>query len=301
MSFPCGQISRALLFVIAFCICGSAVAQELKVRSQNFLHLGWGTATVKANKCSALSEMMKASDVIVVQELMQNTDPCSTQTTANNFTFIANTTALGNSSYKEHYGFYITNKKTAYNTTVKYTNDIVAATGKFERKPHAIALEVADQGTPPGPTRYIWVGNIHSIFGKRVKQRYDEATEAKNFYNQLRAAKIKGAAPTAPAGWPVIIAGDWNIPVKKSNGTYTTGFSWLGAATNPALGTPEIAPTSLSAKAKRVSAYDHFIYSSLTLALGSISVERSPGYTTDLDWRQKVSDHLGIVAEVTFK
>ncbi|WP_417521878.1 endonuclease/exonuclease/phosphatase family protein [Marinobacter sp.] len=301
MKHPFKRISCALFLLVSFAANGSAYAQELKVRSQNFLHLGWGTATVKLNKCAALSQMMQSSDVIVVQELMQSTDPCQTQTTTNNFRFIADATPLGNSSYKEYYGFYITNKTTSYNTTISYTGDLAIATGKFERIPRAIALEVNDNKTAPATTSYVWVGNIHSIFGKRVKQRYDEAIEAKKFYNQLRAEKIKGSSPTAAAGWPVIIAGDWNIPVKRSNGSYTTGFAWLGAATNPALGEPEITPTSLSATAKRVSAYDHFIYSSTNLTLSSVQVERSSGYLTDIAWRQNVSDHLGITAEVTFK
>jgi hypothetical protein len=270
-------------------------AQEFKIRSQNFLHLGWGTSTVKTNKCTALNDMMNDVDIIVVQELMQSTDPCPTQTSSNNFTFIVDPTALGNSSYKEYYGFYVRNGANKKLTTLAYTGELRYATGSFERPPRAIALKVTKGST----NKYVWIGDIHSIFGKKVQQRYDEAGRVRGFYQDLQKVKIGGQDP-APGRWPVIIAGDWNIPVTRSNGTtLTPGFSWLPV--NMAVGYPAIFKTTLSAKAKRSSAYDHFIYDDQLLSLTPPTIETTASFVTDAAWRKSVSDHLGIVSEVSFK
>ncbi|SES92275.1 hypothetical protein [Kosakonia radicincitans] len=272
-------VSFLLLLV---CTEGYA-AVKFTIRSQNFLHLGWGTSAVNKNKCLALDEMMQANDVIIIQELMQHADPCPAETTKNKFQFIVNSTGLGSSSYKEYYGFYIKPPK------VSFTNDRYQAGGTFERPPYAIGLKVTVSAT----SKYIWVGNIHSIFGKRVQQRYDEAAEVKDFYQYMINVRITGA-PKAK-NYPFIIGGDWNIPLKNKAGKYTKGFEWL--TTNNAEGAPNV-PTSLSAKGKRASAYDHFIYAD-SLTVNNVQILTSASFASDLSWRQNVTDHLGISAEVT--
>ncbi|WP_417521876.1 hypothetical protein [Marinobacter sp.] len=296
----------AALFALTF-FGTNALAQSFTIRSQNFLHLGWKPGTpFTTNKCTALSDMMGTADLIVVQELMIASDPCQTETATKGFTFQANINALGSTSYKEFYGFYVRNGANSQGTSLSYTGDTKSAAinpfvppppgaTTFERPPFAVAIKAVN-----GPdTNYVWVGNIHSIFGKSVTQRYTEATGTATFFNTLKSTTILGTSN--PTGWPVIIAGDWNIPVKNKAGNYTAGFTWL--STNSADGLPYSTATSLSNTGKPASPYDHFIYSTDTLALSNVTpvtASSTSSFSSLTNWRSRVSDHLGIQAGVSF-
>jgi len=290
----------AALFVLAV-FSTPAFTQSFTIRSQNFLHLGWKPGTTfAANKCLALRDMMNSADLIVVQELMIVTDPCQAATSNAGFSFKSNWSALGTTSYKEFYGFYVRTAANSQGTTLSFTNDTQHAAGlgsvKFERPPFAVAIKAVNGAT----TKYLWVGNIHSIFGKSVTQRYTEAAGTATFFNTLKNSTILGSSKSS--GWPVIIAGDWNIPVQHKNGSYTPGFTWLSTNTADAL--PYNTATSLSNTGKPASPYDHFVYSTNTLALSNVvtvTASSTSSFSSQTKWRSDVSDHLGIQAGVSFK
>ena len=240
----------------------SVSAYDFKIHSQNFLHLGWGTTT--ANKCTALQGILANVDVVVIQELMVNNIPC-------NSTVIAGFTPIvegpfGN-GYKEYYGFLIRNTPSTGKPTITYTGINWVAAGNYIRTPVALLLNV----TPSGSTTpyKIWVGSMHSIFGKKVSQRQAEAILFGGFFAQLRTADLTAKPlPTPLNGWPVLFGGDWNIPVTNKAGTkYNAGFTWLTAQN--ASGDPQYTPTSLSNTGAPASPYDHFIFSSIGSGAGA--------------------------------
>src|SRR6202035_1231365 len=132
-----------------------------------------------------------------------------------------------------------------------------------------------------------------------VGPREDEAKAAAPFFQSLRT---DGTPPVG--GWPTIIAGDWNLPITNSSGTtVNAGFTWL--AGQNAAGLPTNIATSLTRDGDDVSSpYDHIIYNVATgppaHGIPLPNVVRKPILDTEWPtWRQNVSDHLGVQAEVT--
>jgi len=295
--------SLVLAAVLLNLISSRGSAHDFTVQSQNFLHLGWGSNT--ADKCKAIDDIMNDVDVLIIQELMQSNDPCSQESRNKNLQF-ESYGPFGN-SYKEYYGFYW--RKGALTSGNGYQledGDVyyTANSKNYIRPPTAMLLKVK---TPKGKNDYyVWIASMHSIFGKRVGQRQDEAIAFESYFDRLRLKTIGSVKPSDfNHGWPIVVGGDWNIPVtnKSKKLVYNRGFKWL--ANDPgADAVPLRDLTSLTKAGKPSSPYDHFLYTSTALGttLDLNYLGRFPNRPNDQkNWRANVSDHLGIRAEVTLR
>jgi hypothetical protein len=284
-----------LISVLVACALGIAPAwgADFVLYSQNLLRFGQGSKT--ATKCSAMATEAAIADIIVIQELMTSAYPC---TVPAGFTY-EKFGPLGTTSYKEYYGFLWRSTGSVGHPTIAYTSNYrQASQSDYMRPPAAMLFQVTTSGSPTKVFN-VWIGDMHSIFGKTITGRRDEATEAGNFFQSLRNAIISGVT-TPTGGWPSIIAGDWNLPIRNSAGTVDSGFDWL--AGQNASGDPASTATSLTRAGAASSPYDHIIYNTVTASHGITlsNVQLNP--LSNLNWptwRQNVSDHVGVQAEVT--
>jgi hypothetical protein len=278
-----------LLSALLFGGAHAAYAQVMVIQTQNLLRFGHGSRT--ANKCAAMITASDSVDVILIQELMTSAYPCTNLPP--NFTWRPYG-PKGTTSYKEYYGFLIrTTARANGPSIVVRTNTATAAASLYARPPSAILLSVTPSGG--GTAKEIWLANIHSVWGKNgVTPRRSEATAAAVFFTTLKNTPV-GGVTTPAAGFPVIIAGDWNLQVENALGQRDTGFDALANA--GAIILPNV-PTSLTKAGLQSSPYDHFAYSDISLTLTSARLFPAVDWPT---WRTTTSDHLGVRVNVTFK
>jgi hypothetical protein len=279
------------VLVTALILSSSAGAVDFTVGSLNALHLGWGTATNTSNKCAQIKALMATVDILLLQEVMQLSVPCASL--GANISTDCSISMLGASSYKEAY-------------CVVFDTNVMTFTGcyaeapaaSFSRPPYAVLMKVKVGSN----FKYAWFADIHSVFGKTVKPRQDEATAAGSFFQGLvnrTCSPIKVPA----GGMPVIIGGDWNLGVTNKAGTYNAGFLWADPSTNPTTdpsACPTTSPTSLTPTGVPSSPYDHFVITQTTLT-GDATCYWTTKTLTKLKWRQDVSDHMAIYWGITFK
>ncbi len=272
------------MLVISSFVLGSSVAGavDFVLYSQNTLHLGWGSKTT--TKCTAFAGALTDVDIAVFQEVMVTASPCpGTAPLPGAFTWNASG-PYGRGSYREYYLFLYRNTVRAGGPTIAYTstNAIATHTGNFMRPPIALLFNVRNV-TPNGSPiiKQVWIGNYHAIWGKSIRDRRTEVGNVAPFFTLLRNT-------CAPLPCNVIIGGDWNLPLTD------TGFTALRNA--GAAGEPNTA-TSLTSAGALSQPYDHFLYSRGSTLVASTY----PGPTGMplLTWRTTVSDHLGIMADVT--
>jgi hypothetical protein len=294
-----------LISVLLACALGIAPAwgADFVLYSQNLLRFGQGSKN--PTKCQAMTTEAATADIMVIQELMTSAYPtvfpCAVPPGFSYLSF----GPLGSSSYKEFYGFLWRSTQSGTHPLVQYTNNCRQASNAgctnlpnndYVRPPTALLFTVQTSSK----NFAIWIGDIHSVYGKTVTPRRLEATEAGTFFQSLRNAVISGVT-TPTGGWPTIIAGDWNLPVRNSAGTLDSGFDWL--TTQRASGEPAAIATSLTKNGAAASSpYDHIIYNWVTSGHGITlsNVQLNPvSYVSWPDWRRDVSDHLGVQAEVT--
>ncbi len=262
-----------------------ADGQDFILYTQNMLRFGHGSRT--ANQCAALQTISHTVDIILIQELMKPASPCA-PTAFPGFTWVQSG-PKGKSSYIEYYGFLIRTAPRPNGPTITVTNTVVTAANQYSRPPEARGLVITPYGSTVG--RPILIGTIHSVFGKTVGPRRDEAKAATGFLQYLTTY---GMVP--PATNPAIIAGDWNIEVIMGNGNTDDGWSQIGIV--PALVAPD-SLTSLTKTGNPSSAYDHFLYTRNTLVIDS--TRRNPDIANWPTWRKNVSDHLGVYAFIRFQ
>lgn len=292
------QRPRLLISVVLVALLGlggwPAWSADFVLLSQNLLRFGQGSKT--AQKCQALENKAADVDIILIQELMTAAYPCASVPA--DFTFMS-FGPYGTTSYKEYYGFLWRSTQSGAHPKIEYTTYYHAASqSDYMRPPTAMLFKVTRQPSTGG-TFLIWVGNMHSVFGKTISGRRDEATKAGNYFQGLRTMVV-GTDQPPTGGWPTLIAGDWNLPVTNSAGVVDSGFSWL--AGQNAAGLPTNIATSLTRAGGASSPYDHILYNTVTGGHGvTISnVQLVPLNQNDWPtWRQTVSDHLGVQAEVT--
>lgn len=275
--------------VLAFASIAASPADFI-IYTQNLLHFGQGGAAKTQAKCDAVDTVSQSVDVIVIQEVMQQAYPCASVPAGFSWEAYG---PLGATTYKEFYGFLWRNTPRSGGPTIADGGYYLsAASGSFARPPHAILLSV----TPHGKTTayYMWIGNIHSVFGTSVSARRAEATATATFFSALQGTGAEDVSVPA-GGFPVIIAGDWNLPARSKNGKLNPGFEALSTA---GAGIEPNVPTSLNAAGSPSSAYDHFVFTAAKITLSNVM--RHPANSSDWpSWRDTVSDHLGVVAEVT--
>lgn len=287
-----GKYSVILVtFLLAMTISANARSADFIVGSLNTLHLGWGSATNTTSKCNEIATLMGKVDILLLQEVMQLNVPCTNLGTG--IGTDCSLTMLGKTSYKEAYCFVYDKAKMTF--TNCYHN---APTASFSRPPYAILMKVKVGTT----NKYAWFANIHSVFGKTVGPRQAEASAAGVFFQSLQNVTCSPiAVPTN--GFPVIIGGDWNLSVTRSNGSYNTGFTWANPIGNPATApsaNPLNAPTSLTATGVPSSPYDHIVITGISLKSAS-SYVIYPSASARANWRKTVSDHMAVYWGIDFK
>jgi endonuclease/exonuclease/phosphatase family metal-dependent hydrolase len=268
----------------------AAAAQTFTILSQNMLRFGHGSRL--ANQCAAITTASATVDIIVLQEVMQPGYPCLT---ANNkkgvnvpiptdFAYVTSGWK-GRTSYIEYYGIlYRTKARNNMQITLSAQDDALSTTASFMRPPYAALFEV--KNTTNNKACSVWVVDIHSIFGKAVSDRQGEAKAMKAVYLNLMAKK----------NGSVIVAGDWNLPATD------TAFSWV--ASNGATIQPDVL-TSLTAAGAPSSAYDHAVNTSAKTAPSVTISQTSSGKWTYTgayslpNWRKDISDHMGVLADVS--
>ncbi len=288
------RLSRHVIHILVALIAytGNACAQDFILHTQNLLRFGQGSTANKTAKCTAISNASTTVDVIVIQELMQSTYPCASVPAG--FTW-ESYGPLGPPWYLEYYGFLWRNTQRPNGPTITDGGLYRSAGAGFMREPHATLLRIKPFGS--STTYPIWIGNFHAVWGQGgVKPRQAEATAAAGFFTYLKNSPIGSVSPPL-VGFPVIIAGDWNLPARYKNGNTNPGFTALEAAGADIQ--PNVA-TSLSAGGVQSSPYDHFAYSTATLTIATPTLYPALPSAWP-NWRSSVSDHLGVRVGVTFK
>lgn len=271
----------------------AAQAQSFTILSQNMLRFGHGSRLL--NQCNAITTASATVDVIVLQEVMRSGYPCLAANNNKgvnvpvppNFAYITSG-AKGRTSYVEYYGIlYRTNQRNNQQITLLGQNDALATTVTFMRPPYAAHFQVTDNSTTTPKSCNVWIADIHSIFGNTLAGRQAEAAAMRNVYAFLMAQNSGS----------VIVAGDWNLPADDA-----TGFGWVG--TNNAAIQPNVL-TSLTNAGLPSSAYDHAINTSNATVPPSVTITQTgtswtyTGGRTGADWRTNVSDHMGVIANVS--
>jgi endonuclease/exonuclease/phosphatase family metal-dependent hydrolase len=267
----------------------AAQAQSFTILTQNVLRFGHGSRLL--NQCNAITAASASVDIIVLQEVMASGYPCLTANNKKgvnvaipaNFAYVTSA-AKGRSSYVEYYGIlYRTNQRNNQQISLLGQNDTLSTTATFMRPPYAARFQVTDNSTTTPKSCNVWVVDIHSIFGKTLAGRQGEAAAMRNVYLTLMAL----------GNGSVIVAGDWNLPANDA-----TGFGWV--ATNNAAIQPNVL-TSLTATGAPSSPYDHAVNTSNSTTPPSITLSSIATYyggMTMAQWRNTVSDHMGVTANV---
>ncbi|MEP9358776.1 endonuclease/exonuclease/phosphatase family protein [Sphingomonas sp. KR3-1] len=287
---------RAQRFLCALALAGAllpaaATAQSFTILSQNMLRFGHGSRLLA--QCNAITTASATVDIIVLQEVMQPGYPCLTANNKKgvnvpiptNFAYVTSA-AKGRSSYVEYYGIlYRTNTRNNMQITLSGSDDTLSTTKTFMRPPFGALFQVTN--TTNAKACSVWVVDIHSIFGKVASDRQYEATQMKTVYQNLMAKKTGS----------VIVAGDWNLAATDS------GFSWV--ATNNASIQPNVL-TSLTATGAPSSAYDHAVNTLNSTTPPSVTISQTTsgswvymGGMTGANWRKNISDHMGVIADVS--
>ena len=282
-------IRLVFALVLAAPLCPAALqGQSFVLLTQNMLRFGHGSRL--QNQCNAIDSASTVVDIIVLQEVMMPGYPCLAAYNTKgvngavpaNFHYVTSG-PKGQSSYKEYYGIlYRTNVRNNMQIVGMSVDDNLASATTFMRPPYGVRFQVSDT-TAGGKSCNVWIVDIHSVFGKTVVGRQLEAAAMHTVYGKL----IAGGTSS------VIVAGDWNLPADDA-----AGFGWV--ATSNAAIQPNV-PTSLTAAGAPSSPYDHVIYTTAS-AGPSVTLTATATYTGGMApfvWRTTVSDHVGVVADVS--
>jgi endonuclease/exonuclease/phosphatase family metal-dependent hydrolase len=302
-----GTAIRTLTVVFLASLLGAtfllpATAQDFLLYSQNLLRFGHGKRLISKklrseHQCERLTQRVGQVDIILIQELMLNYDPCGFK--PGDFSFHAEPTPA-KGTYQEFYGFLwagtprtetTNNKKVQVGPkiTVSAKPEIAKPASAYLRPPVALLFEI----TPPGerPTK-VWIANYHARWTGGITLRRQEIANVAQFFVSLTNGVVQGQNKPS-GGWPVIIAGDWNLAADDSDNTY--GFAPLRNLKSPPVIRPNDA-TSLTKDGEESLPYDHFVVSN---QITVTQVDRYPDQSEWALWSTEVSDHLGIQATLT--
>ncbi|MET0226343.1 MAG: endonuclease/exonuclease/phosphatase family protein [Dokdonella sp.] len=296
----CRLLASLLSFVLAVLIAppACAVAVTLNVVSVNLLHFGQGSTT--AQKCAQLNALAQTTDVILIQELMTSAYPCDAVVPRPAGFLWQPALPPGQGSYTEYFGVLYANTAAGHaRLALTTTAPPTLAPNTFSRPPAALLFYASPAAGGAG--RYVWLVNVHSIWGDVVGPRQQEARAAAAFGIQLRSstAMVPGSNPPYQlnGATPVLFGGDWNLETNRANGSVNPGFSVFSA--NQFAFAPNN-QTSLTPPGNLSKRYDHFVYSTGPAAAAALTVatpQRLPcppaGFPCQ-PWRNNVSDHLGI-------
>ncbi|MGS0741511.1 hypothetical protein ACVBEF_06725 [Glaciimonas sp. GG7] len=233
---------------------------------------------------------MATVDITVLQEVMKEVmvadssgaPPCSVLPGSVGWVSMG---PYGKNAYKEYYLTLYRTTPRVGGPTVAYANHAMQATppDDYMRPPVALLFNITPDGS--SIVKQVLIGNFHAVWGKTVSGRRAEVENVARFYTNLKTATF-GNTPPPDAGHNIIIGGDWNMSASDP------GFDHLkvaGAVIEPNL------LSSLTRAGALSQPYDHFVHTpSVTLANAQVYPA-----TEWVAWRNHVSDHLGITAEVT--
>ena len=292
------MVRRATALALALAslaVPAAAHAQSFTILTQNVLRFGHGSRL--QTQCDAIDAATTTAnvDIIVLQEVMASGYPCLTANNnkgvngaiPTNFAYVTSG-AKGRTSYIEYYGIlYRTNQRNNQQITLLGQDDALSTTATFMRPPYAAHFRVTDNSTTTAKSCDVWIVDIHSIFGKTLLGRQQEAAAMESIFTALMALNTGS----------VIVAGDWNLPADDDD-----GFDWVG--TNNAAIQPNV-QTSLTAAGLPSSKYDHAINTSNSTTPPSVTISQTGGSWTYMggltgqQWRDNVSDHMGVIANVS--
>ena len=272
----CAIVALAALVLTA----APARAQDFKIYSQNLLRFGHGSRT--ATQCSEVGAHIPTVDIILIQELMKSATPCTSSVLPGTYVWRP-VGPYGRGSYLEYYGFLYSSTPRTGGPTVALGAVTAGAVGNYIRPPQGLLFDI----TPNGSTtvKHVWVANAHLLWGgSSPGPRRAEAALVAGFFTYMETLQDSNGLVYSAN---VIIGGDWNLPATDQGfGNLTTA----GATIQPNV------PTSLNRTGATSQPYDHFVTSG-TVTLTNIATFAGSG--TMLQWRQDVSDHLGIQADVS--
>ena len=282
------MLRLALVILLSASIPTPVFAIDFIIYSQNLLRFGHGDKT--ANKCKELNIQMAVVDITFLQEVMTEVmdadstgvPPCSILPGSVGWVSMG---PYGKSTYKEYYlTLYRTTPRNG-GPTVAYANDAMQATpaSDYMRPPVALLFNITPSGS--SIAKQVLIGNFHAVWGNTVAGRRAEVENVAKFYSSLKTATF-GNTPPPDKGHNIIIGGDWNMSATDA------GFDSLRAAG------AVIEPNELSSlnRAGALSQpYDHFVHTP-SMTLSNAQVYPATGWVA---WRNNVSDHLGITAEVS--
>jgi endonuclease/exonuclease/phosphatase family metal-dependent hydrolase len=275
-------VSGSLLGAFLLLSAAQACAQDFKIYSQNLLRFGHGRRT--DTQCTEVGAHIPTVDIILIQELMVATTPCSSPATIPGTYVWRAEGPYGRGSYREYYGFLYSSTARTNGPTIALGPVKASAVGNYIRPPQGLLFQV----TPHGSTaaKFVWVADAHLLWGgSSPGPRRTEAGLVAAFFTYMET--LQNSTTGLAYSDNVIIAGDWNLPATDQGfGNLTTA----GAAIQPNV------KTSLNRAGDLSQPYDHFVTSG-TVTLTNITTFQ--GASTRQDWRDDVSDHLGIEADVS--
>jgi hypothetical protein len=275
------RIAGALAGIAVLLGAVPASAADFILYSQNILRFGHGKRT--ATQCAAIGSHILTVDIILIQELMVSTTPCTASVLPGTYVWKA-LGPYGAGSYYEYYGFLYSSTARASGPKVSLGPKTAAANpNSYSRPPQGILFEIIPNGQTTA--KRVWIANFHAVWGKNgITPRRNEATAASTFATFM--AGMQDSTTGKPYSTNVIVAGDWNLPATDS------GFNGF---TNNTYSIQQTALTSIARSGAMSQSYDHFAVSP-TITVGTVSTVGAGNPTT---WRQTVSDHLGVQMEVT--
>lgn len=259
----------------------SATAQDLTVYTQNTLHFSKNNG-MRA-KCKAFAGGMKAADVTVLQEVLGNTASADIKACIATAGLSGKLQAVvrgpfGRSSYKESYAIlYKTGMQVLQVREFTYKN--------FARPPLAVLFKKQN--------RKFWVVDYHGTFGEdptKTKAFVPRQLEAQAMYTVVYRTLRK-------SGFPVIIAGDWNLSTGDTRVFNDNTFHYPKEVEDACQTAhrriiyPEYLTTVYHTSLKH--AYDHLAFTDVFS-----HCEFKPYQSLPIGlWRSTASDHLGVVAK----
>lgn len=259
---------RPVILVMILLLTGVFLQAQnpFRLASQNCLHLGWGDSGYQNNKNQILQYLFDNYDVIMLQEVMAQAN-LGAVTPGNHYYRISAVKGVG--SYKEAYGFII-----SQNIIATSVYDYSGA--GFARPPSGVLLQTGNNWT--------WGVNYHAIFGKVKAARQDEVRLISNVYQSFQTTMVNGSCYNR-----VIFGGDWNLAANEIQ-------QQLGLNVQPT------AKTSLKSNGGLSQPYDHFVWDANVITVTNVQVINIQTLLNlnNLQWRQDVSDHLGISCDVHY-
>lgn len=241
--------------------------------TQNGLHLGQGKPDYRIAKRQGFQRIFQDYDVVVLQEVMDPDEPARLAPAGFDAAISA---AKGKSSYREHYA--VLTRRDA--VQVLDAADYPDMAEEFARPPFGVAIQDRDGGR-------FWLVDIHAVFGKggAAPRRLEVAAMAR-----VMAHYAGRKLPDGTTIERVLAAGDWNLPATDQAFADLAASAGLWAAPN--------IKTSLNAQGVYSSAYDHIVWDRAVLAVDFSDDPRDSGGLATDDYRDTLSDHVGVAGYV---